>query len=339
MRRTGRTVGAIAVAGGLLAGALLSAGPAAAVADASAEVTASINAYRVAQGRSALPPFATDGQVRQAHDHLVATGEMHTLFEQSAGFYFDLGAAGFAEVESYVEGEGCSPEALLAQWVNSNYHRGLILSPDATHLTVSATCDGERAWATGHVLAFPVAPDAGEGSEDVAVPADDPTGTPDAEPVAPQASEDSVRAAPSATPASAPVTEATPEVEPDGNHAPAAAPGGATPPAPGRQPSSAPRVEGWSDQESSGVEDVVDAASGTPGGLATAVERPPDTGGQHLGPAAIPQAATSVSRPDSAFSDDMGTTLLGGTGVTAFLVLAGGWRRRRRRLHGWKTLG
>lgn len=307
MGRTDRTVGTIAIVGVLAALALVGE-PAAALQDASAEVTAAVNAYRVAQGRSSLPPFATDSHARSAHDRLVATGEMHTLVEQSAGFYFDLGGSDFAEVESFVDGQGCSPEALLAQWVNSDYHRGLILSPDATHLIVFATCDGERAWATGHVLTFPAAPDAGEGSEEVVVPSDGQTGASDA-----------------------------PAVEPDARRAPAVTPGG-IPPAPDRQSSSPPAVEGSSDLEASIVEATVDAPSVTHRDLAPSVESPPDMGHRRpVRPATISQAATTGPWL-AASSVGLATVLTAATGVTAFLLLLTVlWRRRvtRRLLARW----
>lgn len=327
MGRIDGTVWTFAIVGVLAAALALVAGPAAAMQDVSAEVTAAVNAYRVAQGRSTLPPFATDSQARSAHDRLVATGEMHTLFEQSASYYFDLGGSDFAEVESYVEGEGCSPEALLAQWVKSDYHRGLILSPDATHLIVFATCDGERAWATAHVLTFPAAPDAGEGSEELVVPADGQTGPPDAEPVAPQSAEDSAQAEPPATPGSVPVTESTdPSVEPDANRAPAVTSGG-MPPAPDRQSSAPPAVEG-SSEEAGFVEVTADAPSVTHRALATSAESPPGAGdGPVVWPAAIPQTATS-DRVPAASSVGVATILTAATGLAAFLLLLTVvWRR------------
>lgn len=328
MGRTDRTGGTIAIVGVLAVALALVAGPAAAMQDVSVEITAAVNAYRVAQGRSSLPPFATDSQARSAHDRLVATGVMHTLVEQSAGYYFDLGGSDFAEVESFVEGEGCSPEALLAQWVNSDYHRGLILSPDATHLIMFATCDGARAWATGHVLTFPAAPDAGEGSEEVVVPADGQTGAPEAEPIAPLTAEDSAQAEPPATPGSVPVTESTdPSAEPAANRAPAVTPGG-LPPAPDRQSSSPPAVEGSSDLEASTVETIVDAPSVTDRDLATSMESPPDQGdGPVVGPAAIPQATTSDRGP-AASSVGVATILTAVAGLAAFLLLPTVLRRR-----------
>lgn len=118
----------------------------------SAEVTAAVNALRVEHGLSPLIAYATDDEVRRVHDHLVATEAMHTLFAESAAYYLERGASNFAETQAHVEGLGCSATVLVEQWVDSDFHLGLLLTPDATHLSVAASCDAAHAWATAHVI-------------------------------------------------------------------------------------------------------------------------------------------------------------------------------------------
>jgi hypothetical protein len=129
--------------------------PASADTDLTAQITAVINDFRVAQGLASLPAYDTDVEVRRAHEQLVSTGEMHTQFDESAAFYLDRGASNFGEVEAYVEGADCSADALLQQWVASDFHRDLLLTPDAAHLVAAATCDAVGAWGTGHVITTP----------------------------------------------------------------------------------------------------------------------------------------------------------------------------------------
>lgn len=147
-----RTSRAIALAAILLAGF---AGTAQATTNLTAEVAAAINAVRAQHGLATLSGFPTAEQVQRASDHFAATGQMHGLFAESASYYFEQGASDFAEVQSYIEGFGCSADMLVQEWMNSDYHRGLVLTPGATHLAVATTCDGAVARATAQVITAP----------------------------------------------------------------------------------------------------------------------------------------------------------------------------------------